>query len=81
MRNLSTLANTPSIKHMGTLSLPIHGEFNIMYYYPLGKAHKDYFMVNVYRKGASRGLCLTGEAAFEAWLESMQAPVQTKLFK
>jgi hypothetical protein len=78
MRNLSTLANTPSIKHMGTLET-IRGNFKIMYYYPLGRAHRDYYMVNVYREGSSNGLCLTGEAAFEQWLEAMQAPAQIKL--
>lgn len=78
MRNLSSLATTPAIKHMGTLET-IRGTFKIMYYYPQGRARKDYYLVNVYRAGSSRGLCLTGEAAFEAWLEAMQAPLQTKL--
>ena len=69
----------PTIEHMGTFNFPIHGEYNVMYYYPKGKAQPEFFLVNVYRKNSSRGLCLSGEAAFEAWLEKMQAPIQMKL--
>jgi len=60
----------PLIKPMGTMCLPHIGEFDIDYIYPEPKRF-DYFLIRIDLHTGTPEI-LSGEEAFEAWLNERQ---------